>query len=60
MVTKTKEARAIPETRQVTRRQVHIRNSWSQTERRERARQASAQMGLLWALINNPGAKVNS
>jgi hypothetical protein len=54
MVSKTKDARAIPAARQITRRQTHIRESWSPTERRERARQASAQMGLLWALINTP------
>jgi hypothetical protein len=54
MVSKSKDARAIPAPRQVIRRQTHIRESWSPTERRERARQASAQMGLLWALINTP------
>lgn len=54
MVSTTKDARAIPESRQTTRRQAHIRSSWSAMERRERARQASAQMGLLWALINTP------
>jgi hypothetical protein len=37
--------------RQVARRQAHVRSAWSPWERRARARQATAQMGLLWALI---------
>jgi hypothetical protein len=39
--------------RKVARRQAHIRSAWSPWERRERARQATAQMGLLWALIQS-------
>ena len=47
----TKEKRTQPSGRGVARRQETIRNSWSPLERRERARQASAQMSLLWAMI---------
>jgi len=39
--------------REVARRQADIRSHWTPGERRERARQAAAQMGLLWALINS-------
>jgi hypothetical protein len=55
MVSTTKDARAIPATRQITRRQADVRKSWSPLERRERARQASAQLDLLRALMNTPG-----
>lgn len=55
MVSTTKDVRAIPATRQITRRQADVRKSWSPLERCERARQASAQMDLLWALMNTPG-----
>jgi hypothetical protein len=46
-----KEKRSQPMSRQVARRQASIRSSWSPLERRERARQASAQISLLWAMI---------
>lgn len=59
MVVLTKDARRLnfPDSRQVARRQADIRATWTAAERRERARQASAQMGLLWALIQSGGTK---
>jgi|GEM_PF-3203143 len=47
----TKEKRTQPMGREIARRQASVRNAWTPGERRERARQASAQMSLLWAMI---------
>jgi hypothetical protein len=51
MTVATKDKRTQPMGREVARRQASVRNSWTPGERRERARQASAQMSLLWAMI---------
>lgn len=51
MAVATKEQRSLPVNREVSRRQASVRATWTPLERRERARQASAQLSLLWALI---------
>lgn len=51
MTVTIKDKRSQPMGRQVAHRQATIRSSWSPLERRERARQASAQLNLLWAMI---------